>query len=73
MDIEKILKDLGNYHQFAQFLTLITSLRDECIGELHQASTEDIQQISGKILSYDQILVMCKYDELKKRHSQFID
>ena len=73
MDIEKILKDLSNHHQFAQFLDFISSLREESIAELHEADTETIQQVSGKILTYDQILVMCKYAELKQRHSQFVN
>lgn len=73
MDIEKILNDLSNHHQFAQFLEFLNSLREESIAELHQADTDTIQQVSGKILTYDQILVMCKYADLKKRHSQFIN
>jgi len=73
MDIEQILKDLGNHHQFAQFLQMIYNLREETIAELHEADRDKIQQLSGRILSYDQILVMCEYESLKKRHSNYTD
>ncbi len=34
------------------------------------ASTEVIQQLSGRIIAYDDILKMVNWDDLRVRHSQ---
>jgi hypothetical protein len=54
MSLEKDLQSLGNHEHFARFLKVVSELREETIEELHNASNEQIQQISGRILTYDQ-------------------
>jgi hypothetical protein len=67
MSLESDLKALSNHEHFARFLSVIEDLREETIEELHQASTEQMQQISGRILTYDQILQMCDWKNLQVR------
>lgn len=69
-NIDRDVLNLSHNDSFIRLLATISSLREESIGDLHQASTEDIQQISGQILGYDQILKICDWDKLKVKHAQ---
>jgi len=71
-NLEEIIKHLSNNPKFAEFMNAIYLLREECIAELHNADLEQVQQIAGRILSYDQILVMTQYEQLKQRHREHI-
>jgi len=70
MTLETDLKTLSNHEHFARFLQVIEDLREETIEELHKATNENIQQISGRIITYDQILQMCDWKNLKVRYSE---
>ena len=70
MNLETDLKVLGNHENFARFLQVIEDLREETIEELHNATNENIQQVSGRIITYDQILQMCDWKNLKLRYSE---
>jgi len=65
--LEEDLKALANHEHFARFLQVVSDLREETIQELHEANSDSIQQISGRILTYDQILQMCNWRTLQKR------
>ena len=67
MSLQEDLKALSNHEHFARFLQVISDLREETIEELHNADTEKIQQISGRILTYDQILQMSDWRTLRRR------
>ena len=71
--LEEDLKALGNYEHFARFLKTISELKEETIEELHNASNEQIQQISGRILTYDQILQMTDWRKLQVRFADRLD
>ena len=73
MNLETDLLTLGNHEHFARFLKVISDLREETIEELHNASNEQIQQISGRILTYDQILQMCDWRKLQVRFADRLD
>jgi|TARA_E500000318_G_scaffold5752_1_gene5923 hypothetical protein len=73
MSLEKDLQSLGNHEHFARFLKVVSELREETIEELHNASNEQIQQISGRILTYDQILQMCDWRNLQVRFADRLD
>jgi len=73
MNLETDLIYLGNHEHFARFLQVIAELREETIEELHNASNEQIQQISGRILTYDQILQMCDWRKLQVRFADRLD
>ena len=71
-NLEKDIEVLSNYEHFARFIKVIEQLREECIADMHDASTETLQQLSGRILSYDQILQMVDWKNLQKRHKDFL-
>ena len=72
MQIQEDIKTLYNYEAFARFIKLIHNLREEAIEELHEASSETIQQVSGRIITYDQVLQLVNWEELVKRHSDYM-
>jgi hypothetical protein len=72
MQIQEDIKTLYNYEAFARFIKLIHNLREEAIEELHEASNETIQQVSGRIITYDQVLQLVNWEELVKRHSDYM-
>ena len=70
MNLESDLRTLSNHEHFARFLQVVEDLREETIEELHKATNENIQQVSGRIITYDQILQMCDWKNLKVRYSE---
>ena len=72
MQIQEDIKTLHNYEAFARFIKLIHNLREEAIEELHEASNETIQQVSGRIITYDQVLQLVNWEDLVKRHSDYM-
>jgi hypothetical protein len=64
-DINLDIETLKTHDTFVRFLGFIETLKNECISDLHDASLDKIQQISGRILSYDQILEMTEYSDIK--------
>ena len=72
MQIQEDIKTLYNYEAFARFIKLIHNLREEAIEELHEASNETIQQVSGRIITYDQVLQLVNWEDLVKRHSDYM-
>lgn len=72
MSLEKDIESLSNYEHFARFIKVIEQLREECIADMHEASTDQLQQIAGRILSYDQLLQMVDWKNLQKRHKDFL-
>ncbi len=69
MSLQEDLKALSNHEHFARFLQVISDLREETIEELHNADSDKIQQISGRILTYDQILQMSDWRTIRRRFS----
>ena len=65
VNIQDDIKSLQNYESFARFMALIHSLREETISELHEAPSDKMQQISGRIITYDQVLQMCDWEKLQ--------
>jgi len=67
MNLEESLQSLSNHESFAAFIFMLRDLREECIEELHNAEFEKIQQLSGRIITYDQILKIANLRLLEKR------
>jgi len=67
MNIQDDIKALQSYEQFARFINMIHDLREETIAEMHEAPTEHLQQLSGRIITYDQILQMADFKFLQAR------
>lgn len=70
MTLEQDIQALQKHDSFARFLETIYSLREECISDLHKANNEQIQQLSGMILCYDQILKMSGWNEIQVMHME---
>ena len=70
MNIQDDIKTLYNYEAFARFIKMVHQLREESIEELHEATSENIQQISGRIITYDQLLQLVNWEELRNRHRE---
>ena len=70
-DIETDISTLKTHSAFVRFLQFVEVLKDEQIADLHDAEPHKVQQISGRILSYDQLLEMCYYkDSLRNVNTQ---
>ena len=70
MNIQDDIKTLYNYEAFARFIKMVHELREESIEELHEATSNNIQQISGRIITYDQLLQLVNWEELRNRHRE---
>ena len=70
MNIQDDIKTLYNYEAFARFIKMVHQLREESIEELHEATSDNIQQISGRIINYDQLLQLVNWEELRNRHRE---
>jgi hypothetical protein len=73
MTIEQDLKALHNHETFARFIQMIHRLREETISEMHNADYEKLQQLSGRIITYDQILQITDWDTLRMRHANSLN
>jgi hypothetical protein len=65
MNLQDDLNTLLTHDSFIRYLRVISELREETISELHEASIDKIQQLSGRILSYDQILHLSNFNSIK--------
>lgn len=63
----KQLERLHNSEDFLAFLAELDTTREAWIAALHDASTERIQQVSGRILALDEILTLSDYEKLKAK------
>lgn len=70
MALDKSLEHLSHISQFADFLQSVQDEREACIAALFNADSAKMQQISGQILAYDQILRMTRADEVLFRRKQ---
>ena len=70
MNIQDDIEKLHEYESFARFVKMIHELREETIAELHEATSDNIQQVSGRIITYDQVLQLVNWQELSKKHSE---
>ncbi len=69
MTLEEAVNTLKHHESFGAFIHNVHQMREDAIGELNSATSEQVQQISGKILAYDEVLRMSSYEELRRRFS----
>lgn len=67
MTLQEAIETLSHHESFGIFIQTISDLREESIESLHNATSDNIQQISGRILTYDQILQMSDWRTLQNR------
>ena len=72
MQIQDDIKTLHNYEAFAPFIKIVHELREETINELNEATNDTIQQVSGRIIRYDQILQLVNWQELSRKHTDLM-
>jgi hypothetical protein len=72
-NLDDDIKMLSNHETFARFVQVIYALREETIEEMHNANYEQLQQLAGRIITYDQILRMADWEQLRKRHSSSLN
>lgn len=68
--MEEDIKTLSNHEAFARFVQSIETAREEVITDMAGSSTDEIQQLSGRILAYDDILKMVDWNTLRRRHQE---
>ena len=69
MTLEESVNTLKHHESFGAFINNIHQMREDAIAELHEASAEQVQKISGKILAYDEVLRMSNYEDIRRRFS----
>ena len=72
-NLDEDIKMLSNHETFARFVQVIHALREETIEEMHNANYEQLQQVAGRIITYDQILRMTDWEVLRQRHSNSLN
>ena len=68
--MEEDIKALSQHETFARFIQSIESAREEVIADLAGAPSEQIQQLAGRILAYDDILKMVDWEHLRTLHRE---
>lgn len=66
-NLQTDIETLSRHEAFGRFMAALNRFREEEIAELHDAPTEKIQQISGRIITYDQILRIANWEQLQNR------
>ena len=66
------IEALHNHEHFARFISVIDDLREQSIGELSDATTDKIQQISGRIIAFDDMLQLSGWKNLEKRYKDLL-
>ena len=65
--MQKDLVFLSNFKPFGELLKQIQEMREDAISSLLEAKTEHIQQISGQITAYDNILQLTEAKDVIKK------
>lgn len=68
--MEEDIKALSQHETFARFIQSIESAREEVIADLAGAPSEQIQQLAGRILAYDDILKMVDWEHLRALYQE---
>jgi len=68
----KIIERLHNSQDFLKFLNELHGLREYWIKQLHDLKTESLQQVSGRILSLDEVLYLAQYESLTEKWNRLM-
>lgn len=68
LDLDKCISRLSVHPEFGYILNDILQQRETAISRMVGAPTETIQQISGAIIAYDELLKAYEADKIIKRH-----
>ena len=70
--MDENIKVLSKYEHFARFIKDVKDRRESSISRLRSASPEEVMQISGEILAYDDILQDSDSENLLKKWSKYV-
>lgn len=70
MNLNDAIAALSNHEAFAVYLAYIKGMREQGIADMHNAPTEALQQISGRILAYNDILAMSDSERVFRIHKK---
>lgn len=68
MNLSDSIAVLANHEAFANYLNYIKGMREQAIADMHNLSTDGLQQISGRILAYNDILAMSDSERVFRIH-----
>jgi hypothetical protein len=63
----KAIERLSNNADFLAFLEEVWQLRESHVANLHDLDTQRLQQISGRILAYDQVCQLGGIDAVREK------
>lgn len=67
MNLIQDLENMQRHESFARIVREIEEMREDSLKELAGAETHMLQQIAGKVVAYDDILVLLGAKTLRKR------
>ena len=70
MNLQDSVNMLANYEAFAVYLKNVKQMREQAIADMHNVNTDALQQISGRILAYNDILSMSESDRVFRIHKE---
>ena len=70
MNLNDAVKTLANHESFSVYLQNVKQMREQAIADMHNVNTETLQQISGRILAYNDILSMSESDRVFRIHKE---
>jgi len=70
MNLQDSVNMLANYEAFAIYLKNVKQMREQAITDMHNVNTDALQQISGRILAYNDILSMSESDRVFRIHKE---
>jgi len=70
MNLNDAVKALANHESFSVYLQNVKQMREQAIADMHNVNTETLQQISGRILAYNDILSMSESDRVFRIHKE---
>ena len=69
-NIDNDIAFLSQHEQFARFMQTIEIAREGVMVDMSGATTENIQQLSGRLVQCNDILAMVNYEKLRRQHLQ---
>lgn len=66
-DIEKAIRNLSNQRDFAIFIDHMSKMEQRDINDMEGKTTEQIQQLSGKMLRSRELMELVGWESLRSR------
>jgi len=70
MNLQESVNMLANHESFSVYLQNVKQMREQAIADMHNVNTDALQQISGRILAYNDILAMSESERVFRIHKE---